>query len=90
MNSPYQNARAPTEISNFPDKLLVRLIILIYYKTTPRAWFFFNSHRLPPFNCLTESTNNLLFLKLFAVKKISHKVERGVFFATDYHRLNGF
>jgi len=32
MNSPYQNARAPTEISNFPDKLLVRLIILIYEK----------------------------------------------------------
>ena len=32
MNSPYQNARAPTEISNFPDKLLVRLIVLIYEK----------------------------------------------------------
>jgi hypothetical protein len=32
MSSPYQNARAPTEISNFPDKLLVRLILLIYEK----------------------------------------------------------
>ena len=32
MNSPYQNARAPTEISNLPDKLLVRLILLIYEK----------------------------------------------------------
>lgn len=32
MSSPYQNNRAPTEISNLPDKLLVRLIQLIYEK----------------------------------------------------------
>lgn len=32
MSSPYQNAKAPTEISNLPDKLLVRLIQLIYEK----------------------------------------------------------
>lgn len=32
MNSPYKNDRAPTDISNLPDKLLVRLILLICEK----------------------------------------------------------